>query len=191
MFWNRSNAIGLALASCSLCAGQGMREIRGGAERPCSCVFRAIFRACYHRFRQLAEEGMPSGTVSLEFSQGPMGCRMYGRKREEFIADFCLIARRELSENDYKLFRYTFLLGAGWKLCCARLNLDRGTYFHHLYRIEGILGRNYAEIEPYPLYPVDEYFGGSVRRRSLTDLRDRMPAARIRCQPESRLPMIA
>src|ERR1700759_1167675 len=112
MQWNRSNAIGLALAACSRCGGQGMRESRGGAERPCSCVFRAIFRACYNRFREYSSRGAEAGTVSLEFTHGPIGHRIYSRKREEFVADFSLAARRALTEYEYALFRYTFLLGA-------------------------------------------------------------------------------
>jgi hypothetical protein len=165
MQWNRSHAIGLALASCSLCDGQGMRDIRRGAERPCDCVYRAIFRACYNRFRDFASEGAQSGTVSLECTHGPIGYRMYSRKRD--MADFCLVTRRALGESDYRLFRYTFLLGADWKLCCRRLNIDRGTFFHRLYRIEERLGRVYAELQPFPLYPLDEYFGGVIRKANV------------------------
>src|SRR5947207_15211439 len=110
MQWNRSNAIGLALASCSQCGGEGMRVIRGGAERPCHCVFRAIFRACYNRFREYASRGAQTGTVSLDCTHGPIGYRMYSRKREEYMADFCMVTRRALDDDDYKLFRYTFLL---------------------------------------------------------------------------------
>jgi hypothetical protein len=116
---------------------------------------------------------------------------MYSLKREEFMADFCLITRRALSDNDYRLFRYTFLLGADWTLCCKRLNMDRGTYFHHVYRIQGILGRNFAEMQPYPIYPLDEYLGGSVRKRASSELRERMPKPRLRLRSEERMPMTA
>jgi hypothetical protein len=116
---------------------------------------------------------------------------MYSLKGEEYMADFVLIARRVLSNNDYRLFRYTFLLGADWALCCKRLNLDRGNYFHHVYRIQGILGRNFAETAPYPLYPLDEYFAGRVRKKSRTELRQSMPQPRLHRKREERLPMIA
>ena len=168
MQWNRSNAIGLALASCSRCGGEGMRVIRRGAERPCDCVFRAIFRACYNRFREFALQGPHSGTVSLECTQGPVGYRIYSRKREEYMADFCVVTRRALTEEDYKLFRYAFLLGADSAPCLRKLNIDRGTFFHNLYRIEERLGRYYAEMEPYPLYPLDEYFGGTIRKHAVS-----------------------
>jgi hypothetical protein len=191
MDWNRSNAIGLALASCTQCEGHGMKEIRGGAEIPCSCVFRAIFRACYRRFRECASPGVVPGAVSLDHVQGPVGKLVYSLKREEFLADFCLAARRSLSDNDYRIFKYTFLLGADWPLCCKRLNMDRGTYFHHVYRVQGILGRNFAEMEPYPLYPLDEYFAGYVRKQSISELRDTMAKPRIRLPRDERLPMTA
>jgi hypothetical protein len=168
-----------------------MRDIRGDAERPCSCVFRAVFRACYRRFRELASQGVPPGAVSLEHVEGPVGKRAYSLKREEYMADFCLITRRALSENDHRIFRYTFLLGADWTLACKRLNLDRGTYYHHVYRIQGILGRNYAEMKPYPLYPLDEYFGGQVRKQAVSELRRRLAPPRLHRRREERLPMTA
>jgi hypothetical protein len=42
--------------------------------------------------------------------------------------------------------------------------MDRGTFFHSIYRIEQRLGRVFAELQPYALYPVSEYFGGMIRK---------------------------
>jgi hypothetical protein len=86
------------------------------------------------------------------------------RNGENFMADFYLIAKRALAEDEFRLFRFHFLLGADWRLCCRRLDIDRGTFFHTIYRIEEKLGREYRETRPYCLYPIDEYFGGTVRR---------------------------
>ena len=88
-------------------------------------------------------------------------------KNEEFIADFCLVARRVLDDRAYKVFRFHFLLGADWKLCCHRLKIDRGTFFHEVYRIEQKLGRTFRELEPHPLFPLDEYFNGAGRQQSV------------------------
>ena len=77
------------------------------------------------------------------------------------MADFCLVSRRVLDDEDHRLFRYYFLLGADWKLCARQLKMDRGNFFHAIYRIERTLGRAFSEIRPYPLYPLDEYFGGN------------------------------
>jgi hypothetical protein len=168
MQWNRSNAIGLAKAQCTLCQGQGIRIVRGATEVPCKCVFRAIFRACYTRFHECVALGDHTGGVSLETCRGAEGRRTYSRKREEFLCDFALVSRRALNEPEYRIFRYHYLLGADWRLCCRQLKLNRGDFFHSVYEIEQKLGRVYAELKPYPLYPLDEYFGGKVRRRAPT-----------------------
>jgi len=101
-------------------------------------------------------------TVSLEWSSGPSGKRCYGRKVEEYIADFCAVSRRALDEPQYQLFRYHYLLGADWKLCCRKLKIDKGDFFHRVYRIEEILGRTFRELRPYPLFPLYDYFGPTV-----------------------------
>ena len=85
----------------------------------------------------------------------------WGRKDEEYIADFCLVARRTLDDVEYQIFRYHFLLGADWRLCSRRLSLERGNFFHAVYRIEQKLGRTFRELQPYSLYPLDEYFHGA------------------------------
>ena len=141
-----------------------MRLVRNGKEAPCDCVFRAVFRTCFNRFRQFAVEGEHTGTVSLEFCGGRDGRRAYSRKREEYMADFCLVSRRVLDDYEHRLFRFHFVLGADWRLCCRQLQLDRGSFFHSIYRIEQRLGRVFAELEPYALYPLSEYFSGLIRK---------------------------
>jgi hypothetical protein len=54
-------------------------------------------------------------------------------------------------------------LGADWKLCCYKLKLERGEFFHEIYRIEQKLGRTFRELQPHALFPVDEYFNGTGR----------------------------
>jgi len=99
-------------------------------------------------------------TVSLDWNAGPICRRSYGRKIEEYIADFCLIARRMLDDEHYDVFRYYFLLGGDCTIVSTRLNMDKGNFFHRVYRVEEILGRAFQEMEPYCLYPVDWYFIG-------------------------------
>jgi hypothetical protein len=101
--------------------------------------------------------------ISLEPHMGRKRTSSWGRKDEEYIADFSLVARRTLDDFEYKLFRYHFILGADWKLCSRRLELDRGNFFHAVYRIEQKLGRTFRELEPYPMFPLDEYFNGPSR----------------------------
>jgi hypothetical protein len=81
------------------------------------------------------------------------------------MADFCLVSDRALDEIEQKVFRYHFLLGADCRLCCRQLRMDRGTFYHFVYKIQETLGRTFAELEPYALFPLDEYFSGMVRRK--------------------------
>jgi hypothetical protein len=99
----------------------------------------------------------------LEKVGGNARREIWGRKDEEFIADFCLVSKRVLEEDEYKIFRFHYLMGADWRLCCRRLKVDKGAFFHSIYRIEQKLGRVFRELQPYPFFPLDEYFGGSVR----------------------------
>lgn len=188
MLWNRSNALGLAKTSCIYCKGDGVRIVRKNKERPCNCIFRAIFRACYNRFRECVELAPHISSVSLDICRGSDSRRSYSRKREEYTADFCLVSKRTLDPLEYKVFRFHFLLGADWKLCCRQLKMDRGNFFHTIYRIEQKLGRIFAELKPYPLYPLNEYFGGVVRK----ELRSSMISAmEIEDDPECQLPRAA
>jgi len=167
MLLNQSNAIGLAKVSCSLCHGVGVRVIRQDTEVACNCIFRAIFRACLNRFRQCTYSAEHIGCVSLEYSPGSKSRRSYSRKKEEYVADFCLVSRRTLDDSEYTVFKYHFLLGADWKLCCRKLNLDRGSFFHLVYKVEQVLGRVFCELEPYALYPLNEYFGTVIARKKI------------------------
>ena len=92
------------------------------------------------------------------------------------MADFCLVSRRVLSDEDHRLFRFYFLLGADWNLCARQLKMDRGNFFHAIYRIERLLGRAFSELQPYALYPLDEYFGGTVRARGPVRALESAPA---------------
>jgi hypothetical protein len=129
-----------------------------------------VFRACFNRYRECVALTRYSSSVSLEFTQGKAGGRTYGRKIEEYIADICLVARRVLTEEEHQMFRFHYLLGADWKLCSRRLNLDRGNVFHLAYRVEEKLGRAFANLEPYALYPVADYFAGTVKRAPRSSL---------------------
>jgi hypothetical protein len=101
--------------------------------------------------------------AKLEFNAGTNRRCTFGRKEEEYIADFSLLSRRVLTDGEHRIFRYHFLLGADWRLCCRKLKIDRGTFFHTVYRIQQRLGRAFREVQPYGLFPLDEYFNGTMR----------------------------
>lgn len=161
--WNRSETIALAGSTCTHCHGEGLRSTtRKSRQNPCNCVLRAIFRACYARFQYCALKEKQVSKVTWQFCGGKGGRRTWGRRDEEYMADFCLITRRTLDDFEHRIFRFHYLLGADWRLCCRQLNIDRGNFFHAVYRIQEKLGRVFRETQPYALFPLDEYFGGTI-----------------------------
>jgi hypothetical protein len=76
-----------------------------------------------------------------------------------------LTAKRALTDpTEWALFRYHYLFGAEWKLCCKQIGLPyeenkhRKLFFDRCYSIEAALGRVFATLTPYALYPLDNYF---------------------------------
>ncbi len=161
--WTRSDTLALASNRCTSCHGLGLVFGKRGKSNPCNCVLRAIFRACYARFRHCVEKEKYMSKVSLQFTRGTDRRLTWGRKDEEYVADFILVSRRSLTPTEYRVFRYHFLLGADWKLCSRKFGLSRGNFFHMVYRIMHKLGRVFRELEPYGLYPLNEYFSTTVR----------------------------
>ena len=149
--------------NCTQCHGSGLRLGKAGAFAPCNCVLRAIFRICYDRFVSSLKQEKYVSRVTLEAHQGRSRPSTWGRKDEEYCADFILVTRRVLTPEEYRIFNFHFLLGADWKLCCMRLKIDRGLFFHAIYRIQQTLGKTFRELQPYALYPLDEYFNGGAR----------------------------
>lgn len=163
MQWTRSEAIALAAESCTLCRGLGLQRGRLEAASPCPCVLRAIFRACYAKFKECSSRERRIFKIPLEVKASRKRKCVFSLTDEEYIADFYLVSRRVLSPEDYRLFKFHFLRGEEWRPCCRRLNMDRGTFFHAVYRIQEKLGRSYREVSPYALFPLDEYFTEPVR----------------------------
>jgi hypothetical protein len=181
MDWTRSETLALAMHNCTQCHGSGLRLTKKMTASPCNCVLRAIFRICWDRFLRCVTQERHLSHVSVEPHVGRSRRATWGRKDEEYIADFTLVARRALTEQEHRLFRYHFMLGADWKLCSRKLGIDRGNFFHSVYRIEQKLGRAFRELEPYPLFPLDDYFHGPPRPTAIPRM---MPMAARYRQPE-------
>lgn len=161
--WSRSKCLALALHNCSVCHGAGLKLARREL-RPCKCVLRAIFRICYRHFMKCVTQERHLSQV-LYGRIGPASKRRtWGRPNEEFIADFCLLSRRALDEPEHRLFRYHYLLGADWSLCTRKLGITRGDFFHAVYRVEQKLGLMFAEVKPFALFPIDQYYASTVGR---------------------------
>ncbi len=165
MEWTRSTTASLARLSCTACLGSGVKQENDGEIVPCSCVLRAVFRACYARFRTCIQKEKYLSRVSFEHFGGKERRMMWGRKNEEYAADFHLVSRRALDPFHYRVFSYHFLLGGDWKLCCPRLGINRAQFFYAVYRVEEILGHVFYELEPYGLFPPRDYFATRLVRQ--------------------------
>lgn len=163
MMWNRSETIALAGLNCIYCQGLGLCRGRDG-DVPCSCVTRAIFRVCNNRFRSCVEKDRGASIVRLErIGYGHSTHMAFGRKNEEYIADFYLVCKRTLNENEWRIFNWAYLLGADWSLCHKRLNMSRSHFIHACQRMEAKLGKGFRETAPFALFPLDEYFSPTSR----------------------------
>jgi hypothetical protein len=120
----------LAQRGCSKCLGIGKWE-----RETCGCVYRSIFRACVTKFHNCS--------LSPDIRFG------YNRKDQEYAADFMGIARRALSDDDYRLLVRYLMIGD---------EPSNAPYFARLRSVQTKLGQAFVETEPYPLYPVRLYF---------------------------------
>ena len=82
---------------------------------------------------------------------GPGGRRMYSRRHEEYIADF--YADRAPDTERFGLSNFPHLPppGRGLGICAAKFfKMDRGNFWHAIYRIEQRLGRAYLRSRTVP-----------------------------------------
>lgn len=156
MNWTQSNTIAMAKTGCEFCNGLGLGA---SSAAPCKCVLRAVYRACRSRFVQCMHAANHAGTVKLEFTGGRAENRqVFGRRNEEYCADFALVSKRYLNEKEYKLFRYHVMLGADAKLIARREQVPEWAVQAAISSMEAKLGAAYSSVRPYTLFPLDEYF---------------------------------
>lgn len=125
----------MAQPGCAKCLGMGRAAF---ASSPCHCVNRAIFRQCMDYYRE--------GLIAVT-----------GAQRQEWRADFILLARRVLDAGDWLLFHDYMLDERPWQRCAQTLGLSRGLFFHRVYRIEAALGAALRDTRPYALWPIGRY----------------------------------
>ncbi len=168
MNWNAASAARLAREGCRLCGGSGIDPLApaAGSQQewdpgdfiPCACVCRAVFRACYRRFRQCAAAS--GATRAVTFSESPRGVDrhlVWVRRLEDYCADFESAARRSLSAEQLRLFRYHHVLGASPELAARRMGISERHFFRLLAELECAVGREFALMTPYSVYPPREY----------------------------------
>jgi hypothetical protein len=145
--------LALAMGNCAFCHGHGQVEVHrkrtyapGSAIpiesfrlRMCGCVYRRVFRICWRRYQQLRER---YGDLARRprVRNGPGGLS-FELRTVDFLADFDLLVADHMADREREIFALHFSGGADWKECCRRLGMDRGSFFHDLYRIERRIGR--------------------------------------------------
>ena len=167
MQWNRSNAIGLALASCTQCGGarhaRNPPEVRKGRA---IASFGQFLEPVTTVFASMPRTARKPGRFRSSVPKGRSGIVCTSRKREEYMADFSIVTRRVLTESGVQALSIRLLSrgglaavqplpGTGPRQFLPPPLSDRGE----------TRPRYYAEMEPYPLYPLDEYFGGVRAKR--------------------------
>jgi hypothetical protein len=80
----------------------------------------------------------------------------------EWMADFELTARRVLRVRpvEWAVFWHHHLGRVPWPECGRLTGLDRGEFFHAVYRVEMRVGRACMEARPYSVWP-REYFAAA------------------------------
>ena len=195
----------LAHRSCALCGGTGVRRwkrpsaasvraylglFRGfrpeplkglidqskAAPLPCRCALRKVFLDCLRKHQQFSVLRDPGAGVYLFASPRTDRYTLYWwRKKESYLADFCLIAKRELhrrtlmighphkgnpaydASNEWPLFRQYCLGDVDRESCQEALGVSRGNFNHTLYRVQENVGRALYETQPYSLRPPANY----------------------------------
>jgi hypothetical protein len=144
-----------AAPDCHRCEGSGFAY-----HRLCDCAERGIYRACLKRYLMCRYRSQHSCSKTfLARGQARSGQASWSRPIEEYAADFELVARRVLGEAGYRRWRRHEIDGEPW----TKSTLGRVHLYQWLYRAQGELGRAFACIEPYPLYPVEHYFSATDR----------------------------
>lgn len=150
----------LARWDCVFCNGKGIKPVRKGHEI-CPCVYRSIFRICLARYRR--DRAYARMGVALEVGGG---CPNFTRPASEYAADFERLAMRRLSGWDVHqaIFQRHYLEGRDYRsayVAAQRVDpgLSLGMFWHSAYQLAEWVGERLVTIQPYRLYPLDEYFG--------------------------------
>jgi hypothetical protein len=153
-FWAEIDPTVVSLRQCRYCHGEGFVRGRGAERRPCDCVLRGIFYAATEYVREWWTGEIPDCSTRWTF----------GYRAKELRVDIDLAAKAVLGAADYRIFDLRFTLGLDWPACCRVLRMDRGAFWHRVYRIAAIVG---AEIVERGIWPLGRYFRQQMPAESL------------------------
>ena len=149
----------LADSHCHHCEGYGLLLVPRRHYPVCNCVYRAVFRRVLGKYRASDIGGRNVMVVSHHGITNSFPA-------QEYRADFELTCSRLLRKDpmQWYVWRLHVLDKVQWKPCIGMLEVilkkkvDRGTFFHAVYRVETTCGKELIQMLPYPLYPIDVYF---------------------------------
>jgi len=134
---------------CERCEGAGRVGTAAGCYwRPCGCVLREAFRSVWAKRAELLEAG-PWMAVNANWAWS------FSRRREEFLADAEMVARRALPGTARELFEMRAMKGLHWMGCARRMGLGRTEFFRAEGEMQERIGRAFAEEG---LFPAAQYF---------------------------------
>jgi len=184
MEWTPRITADLSRYGCPECSGTGVPTRRsfsigppapqseqpacagGPPPRLCTCVYRAVFRACYRRFLYCGKLDPSMRRISYERTPRAVDRSLiWVRRNEDFRADFHACGLRVLPKHLYQLFSFYHLHGAKMELVARRLGLSERRAYDWLAEIETIVGREIAHLQPYSLFPPQGYMIPVVRSR--------------------------
>lgn len=145
-----------ASPACKHCTGTGEATIYKHTNRICDCVYREITRKCIERYREIRASGSAGRCV---VNQGAIDGFSCGLPNTEYVADVEICARRVLDAKQLAVFRDYCVGWAHWEDAARRAKLDRGLFFHCVYAIERLLGR---ELYASGMFPAGKYFRPEV-----------------------------
>ncbi|MCC7497335.1 MAG: hypothetical protein IT160_07145 [Bryobacterales bacterium] len=116
---------------------------------------------CLTAYKDLADRGYLAHARYVIDPHTKRTC--YEMPNVDFRADFETTVKRTLTARQWRIFTLYFVSEIDWPAIAAELGMDRGQFFHEVYRIEAKLGRRLAELEPYSLFPIGRYFTASPK----------------------------
>jgi hypothetical protein len=126
--------------------------------RLCTCVYRAVFRACYRRFVHCGNLDPSLRRVSYERTVGAVDRTVsWTRRNEDFRADFHACGLRVLPKHLSQFFSFYHLHGAKEEMVCRRLGISDRHARRWMVEIETLVGREIAHLQPYSLFPPRGY----------------------------------
>lgn len=158
----------LAKARCETCMGLGQRlNLKTGQPQgPCRCAIFRLFRICHNKYRDCGRNMEHYSAVSFTRTGGGPGGRNFGRKNEEYRADFFLIASRTLRRGtaEHRFFKIRYIEDNGRAETQRALHLTRAEYDRLDDRVVYAAGKAFMTNEPSTIYPFDSYFSTIIHR---------------------------